>query len=116
MTPQSYITRSNSIFEIENVLETDVFKLLSIIKLSKATGHGRIPPKLLKDSAGVIAPTMTKIFNQSITAGIFPENLKLLIISPLQKTGSKLECNNYIPISVLSAVAKAFEKLISNQL
>ena len=32
------------------------------------------------------------------------------------KTGSKLQCNNYRPISMLSAVAKVFQKLISNQL
>ena len=115
-TPESYITLRNSIFEIQNVSETDVFKLLSTIKSSKATGHDRISPKLLKDSAGVIAPTLTKIFSQPITARIFPEDLKVSIISPLHKTGSKLECNNYRPISVLSAVAKVFEKLISNQL
>ena len=115
-TPESYITPSYSILEIQNVSETDVFKLLSTIKLSKATGHNRISPKLLKDSAGVIAPTLTKIFNQSITTGIFPEDLKVSIISPLHKTGSKVECNNYRPISVLSAVAKVLEKLISNQI
>ena len=76
-TPESYITPSNSIFEIQNVSETDILKFLSTIKSSKAIGHDRISPKLLKDFAGVMAPTLTKIFNQSITAGIFPEDLSL---------------------------------------
>ena len=62
-TPESHITPSNSIFEIQSLSEIGVFKLLSTIKSSKATGHDRISPKLLKDSAGVIAPTLTKIFN-----------------------------------------------------
>ena len=114
-TRESYITPSNSIFEIQNVPETDVLKLLCTIKLSKATGHDKISPKLLEDSVGVIAPTLTKIFNQSITTSIFPEDSKVAIYSPLHKTGSKLECNDYRPISVLSAVTKLFEKLISNQ-
>ena len=46
----------------------------------------------------------------------FPNDLKTAIISPLYKTGSKTECSNYRPISVLSTVAKIFEKLISVQL
>ena len=113
-TPESCIAPSNSIFEIQNVSKTYIFKLLSTIRSSKATGHDRISPKLLRDSAGVITPALPKIFNQFITAGIFPEDLKISIILPLHKTGSKLECNNYIRISVLSAVAEVFEKLISN--
>jgi hypothetical protein len=48
--------------------------------------------------------------------GVFPDNFKVAIISPIFKSESKLECNNYRPISVLSVVAKVFEKLISNQL
>ena len=81
-TPESYITPSNLIFEIQNVSETNVFKLLPIIKSLKVTGHDMISPKLLKDSAGAIATIFTKIFNQSITVGIFPEDLKVSIISP----------------------------------
>ena len=115
-TPESCITLSNSIFKIQNVSETDVSKLLSTIKSSKATGHHRISPKLLRNAAGVIAPTLTKIFNQSIRTSILPEDLKFSIISPLHKTESKLQCSNYRPISVLFAVAKEFEKLISNEL
>ena len=113
--PESYIASSSSTFEIQNVTETEVFRLLSTITTSKATVHDRIPPKLLKDSAQVITSSLTTIFNQSITAGIFPDDLKIAIISPIHTSGCKTECNNYRPISVLSAVANLFEKLISNQ-
>ena len=51
-----------------------------------------------------------------LLTGLLPNNFKVAIISPIFKSESKLECNNYRPISVLSAVAKVFEKLISNQL
>ena len=70
----------------------------------------------MKDSAIVIAPFLTHIFNQSINTGIFPEDLKTAIMSPIYKSGSKTECCNYRPISVLSTVAKILEKLISVQL
>ncbi|CAB3998994.1 Hypothetical predicted protein [Paramuricea clavata] len=111
--PESYVTPSNSTFQIQNVSEVDVFQLLITLKISKACGHDKIPSKLLQDSAVIIAPILTHIFNQSINTGTFPNGLKTAIISPLYKSGSKTECNNYRPISVLSTVAKMFEKLIS---
>ena len=55
-TPESYVTPSNSTFQIQNVSEVDVFHSLTTLKISKSCGHDKIPPKLLKDSAIVIAP------------------------------------------------------------
>jgi hypothetical protein len=72
-TPESYVTRPDTQFTIQNVSLTKVYKLLSTIKASKSTGHDRIPGKLLRDAAEVIAPSLTAIFNASINTGIFPE-------------------------------------------
>jgi hypothetical protein len=47
--------------------------------------------------------------------GIFPNDFKVAIISPIHKSGCKTHCNNYIPISVLSAVAKILEGLINTK-
>ncbi|CAB4034888.1 Hypothetical predicted protein, partial [Paramuricea clavata] len=115
-TAESYLTSSNARFNIQNVSLTKVFKLLSTIKTSKSAGHDRISGKLLKDAAEVIAPTLTAIFNASIHAGVFPDDFKTAIISPIHKSGSKTNCDNYRPISVLSSVSKIFEKLITEQL
>jgi hypothetical protein len=43
----------------------------------------------LKDSAGVITKTLTQIFNKSVLLGKFPDDMKVAIISPIYKTGSK---------------------------
>ena len=67
--------------------EVDVFHLLNTLKISKACGHDKIPPKLLRDLAIVIAPILSHIFNQSINTGIFPKDLKTAVISPLYKSG-----------------------------
>ena len=115
-TPESYVSPSNSTFQIQNGSEVDVFHSLTTLKISKSCGHDKIPPKVLKDSAIVIAPFLTHIFNQSINTGFFSEDLKTTIISPIYKSGSKTECCNYRPISVLSTLAKILQKLISLQL
>ena len=75
---------------------------------SKAMDYDRISPELLKDSVCVITSSLTYIFNQSLLTGVFPNDLKVAIISPIFKSESKLECNNYRPISALSVVAKVF--------
>ena len=70
---------------------------------------------VIQDCA-VIAHSLTNVFNRSIQTGIFPDDFNLACISPIFKNGSKYDRNNYGPISVLSVVAKVFEKLISKQL
>ena len=94
----------------------EVFKSLSKLITSKSTGYDGIPNKLLKDASDIIARSLVHIFNASIMTGIFPNDLKVAIISPIHKSGCKTQCNNYRPISVLSAVAKILESLISKQL
>jgi hypothetical protein len=59
------------------------------MKTSKSTGHDRIPPKPLKVAAEEIAPSLAAIFNASINLGIFPDELKIAIISPIHKSDSK---------------------------
>ena len=112
ISPESYIRQKESKFELQLISVEQVYKLLSTNKVSKAAGHDKISHKLLQDAADVIAHSLTAIFNLSIETGVFPEDLKTAVVSPIYKTGDKSECTNYRPISVLFAVAKTFERLI----
>jgi hypothetical protein len=115
-SPETYLPNCNSQFQMQNATVIDVHKILSSIDFSKSTEHDGISNKLLKDSADIIAYSLTLIFNTSINTVIFPNDFKTAIISPIHKAGCKTECNNYRPISILSSVAKIFEKLITQQL
>ena len=69
------------------------------INTSKATAHDRISPKLLKDSADIIAESLTVIFNKSIETGIFPDDLKVAYINRPEEncmTLAKDAFSNYI--------------------
>ena len=47
---------------------------------------------------------------------IFPDDWKLAKVTPVFKDGDRNICGNYRPISVISVVAKVFEKLVYQQL
>ncbi|CAB4000479.1 Hypothetical predicted protein, partial [Paramuricea clavata] len=87
--PESYVKPINTIFRFQLVTETDVSKLLYTIKTTKVTGHDRISAKLLKDSADVIAKSLTTIFKKSILSGSFPDDMKIAIVSPIYKSDCK---------------------------
>ena len=46
---------------------------------------------------------------------IFPDDWKMARVAPTFKAGNKEDCDNYRPISILTTVAKIFEKLICGQ-
>jgi hypothetical protein len=65
---------------------------------------------------GVLAPIPTKIFNECISIGKIPKELKYAIAFPLFKKGDSSLCDNYRGISVLSPFAKVLERLLSHQI
>ena len=50
-----------------------------------------------------------------MTKGIFPDDWKCAKNTPLFKQGSSSDMNNYRPISVISVVAKVFERITYDQ-
>ena len=53
---------------------------------------------------------------QTITNSSFPNNLKIVEITPLFKKGNSLESKNYRHISVLTCISKVFESISTDQL
>ena len=73
-------------------------------------------PKFLKILAPAISETLSNISNESFALGIFPDHMKLAMITPIFKGGSKLDVSNYRPVSVLPTISKVLEKLMLTRL
>ena len=90
--------------------------LLLKVDIARATGLDQISNKVLKLAAPIIYRQLTDLFNLSVKSGVFPVDWKLAKVSPIYKTGERIDPNNYRPISVLSTIARIFEKVIYEQL
>jgi hypothetical protein len=89
-------------FKLEQLQTSTVERMLIQIKSSTATGPDELPGILLKELAFSLAPTITRIFNASITQNNFPILWKQANVTAVYKNkGSKTEPGNYRPISVL---------------
>ena len=64
----------------------------------------------------MISVSLCDLFNKSLLSGIFPDDWKCARVTPLFKQGEASDLNNYRPISVISVLAKVFERIVYDQL
>ena len=113
---EDYLRREPSVFEFPEIDPSRVLNLLLKVDIARATGLDQISNKVLKLAAPIIYRQLTDLFNLSVKSGVFPVDWKLAKVSPIYKTGERIDPNNYRPISVLSTIARIFEKVIYEQL
>ena len=82
-----------------------------------------VKPAVVKAVKHLIAYPLVHIFNLSTATGIVPDQLKLVKVVPIYKSGDSDLCNNYRPISVLPVClvfffffSKIFERIIHKRL
>ena len=72
--------------------------------------------KVLKQTADVVAPFVTELFNRSLSTDDFPAAFKEAFITPLKKPGlDATSASSYRPISNLSVLSKLLERLVVRQ-
>jgi hypothetical protein len=95
ITPPSTTGCESTLSELKLCLE-DVLNVLLNHDTNKATGPDGILPRLLKETAHQIAPSLCSLSNQSFNGGSLPEDWKLANIIPVFKKGDKTHVENYI--------------------
>mgnify|MGYP000297251403 CR=1 FL=1 len=103
-------------FTFKPITADSVNKIIDSLKPKTSCGHDGISVKLVKDMKHEISNALTLIINQSITTGIFPENMKIAKVTPLFKKGDVHMFENYRLISLLPSFSKIIEKVLFNHL
>ena len=97
-------------------MASEVSNLISNLRNGKASGPNSLPTTVLKHVNSEISIVLSNLFNLSFSTGVFPDILKTCSVLPLFKKGSKQDCGNYRPISLLSNISKLLEKLMYSRL
>ena len=104
-------------FQFVDISPDDVLKFINSFDNESSTDVLGFESKLLKLSALVISPLLTRIFNSSLSHGDVPSDWKFSRVTPIYKgKGEKCNEGNYRPISAIGHIAKVLEKLIPKQL
>ena len=93
----------------------EILKVVKTIK-SNSAGTDGINLKAFKSVMCYLIPCLVHIINLSLETGVFPDALKRAKVIPLHKGGSKLDIENYRPISILPLFSKIFEKIVHKRL
>ena len=102
---------NNTIF-IQPTNSEEITNIISSLNINKVCGPFSIPNKILILLKQDISLQLADLFNLSFSSGSFPSILKTAKVVPVFKKGSKLDCCNYRPISLLSNVEKILENLM----
>ena len=100
----------NMSIRMNPVSETEVIGIINSLPNKSSSGEDEISNILAKTAGSVITKYLTSLINVSFYEGSFPSELKKAKVFPLFKSGSRVEENNYRPISLLNVLSKIYER------
>lgn len=106
---------ANTSFTLTTITPTEVQQAISDTK-SGGAGPDGLEMKFIKIASHILAFPLCYLFNLSISTSEVPAMWKNARVTPIHKSGDPLDPNNYRPISIISTVAKIFEKVIFKRL
>ena len=95
--------------EIENIL----IKIGALKSSTKRSPDG-IPSIFVKKCAESLSLPLHILFNNSLFLSKVPSVWRISYITPIHKTGSRSDVENYRPVSIGSPIAKVFESCVTD--
>ena len=86
------------------------------LKTSKSPGTDEINFNVIRHCFGELCGPLKYLFDLALQSGVFPDLMKIGIVSPIFKTGDTADISNYRPISVLPCFSKILEGVMCNHL
>ena len=95
---------------LRKVSMAELLEILISFENKCSSGDDNVNMIIVKKSATVVAPYLELLINCSFAQGVFPSDLKQAKVIPLHKGESRLDENNYRPLSLLKVWSKIFER------
>ena len=113
----SYLTNPNNHTAFfKPITVSEILKIVNDMKNETSAGIDSVNIKVVKRVICFISEPLCIIFNQSLSSGRVPDDLKIARITPIHKKGRTDDINNYRPVSVLNIFSKILERCIYNRL
>ena len=100
----------NMSIRMNPVSETQAIDIINSLPNKSSSGEDEISNILVKTAGSMITKYRTSWINVSFYEGSFTSELKKANVFPLFKNGSRVEENNYRPISLLNVLSKIYER------
>ena len=107
MNPNSFFLSPTSLQEVDSIINS--------LKNKNSAGYDMLTTKVLKLLPLNVREILVDLINDSFTAGIYPDSLKIAKIVPIHKSGDQRDIANYRPISLLPVVSKVVEVIFKDQ-
>lgn len=98
------------------VNENEIVICINSLKNNCSSGPDKISSKVLKSLHMYIKRPLAHIINLIFKSGRVPQQFKETIVTPVHKAGDREIIDHYRPISVISNIAKVFEKCLKVRL
>ena len=98
------------------ITDREILSCVKALKTKKACGIDKISNEIIKSRIFLICSVLTKLFNVILRSGFFPESWSMSIITPIFKSGSRSNLENYRGICVSSCLGKFFCSIMNNRL
>ena len=95
-----------SIF-LEPVTQKEIHDIIKSLK-DGAPGHDEITAHIMKFCSHYIELPLVHTCNLSLNEGIFPQEMKLVNVKPLFRSGESIVFNNYRPVYLLCVLSKVY--------
>jgi hypothetical protein len=102
-------------FALRKVSEKTVVKAMNDMNKKKSAGIDGLSQDKLIMAKDILKTPLTRIINESIEKGQFPDSWKEAVVIPILKKVDKTQKENYRPVSCLSVASKVPEKIVCEQ-
>ena len=90
--------------------------IVSSLKNNSAAGYDGISTRVIKALRPKSIAVLVHLISVIFATGVFPDNLKVAVITPIHKSGSQKCVDNFRPISVLPVLSRIVEKALHRRL